>query len=211
MRLREITEQRQQVNEIAPAIVAGIWAVRAGFAAYGMYSAMRGYQTFRSWQKDELTDSEFAAQIGQDAFNTLAGATGGLAALKATKMTYSAFRAAWAAKGGRTAAARATIPAGAGSSVLNLAVASATADEIAHHADEAYDVYTNYKSGMYDMDRVRRELGGLAYEIFRDILIFWGVTKVAVMSWRVFRQHWRRLSAAAALGAGAGSSATPTP
>ena len=210
MRLREITEHRQQVNEVAP-IVLAIYAVRAGFAAYGMYSAYQGYQTFRSWQKDELTDSEFAAQIGQDAFNTLAGATGGLAALKATQMTYSAFRAAWTANAGRTAAARATIPAGAGSSVLNLAIASATAAEIADHADEAYDVYTKYKSGQYDMDRVRRELGQLAYGIFRDMLIFWGVAKVAVMSWRVFRRQWRKLSAAAALGAGAGSNATPAP
>ena len=210
MRLREITEHRQQVNEVAP-IVAAIWAVRAGFAVYGIISAKRGYQTFRAWQEDELTDSEFAAQIGQDAFNTLAGVTGGLAALKATQMTYSAFRAAWTANAGRTAAARAAIPAGAGSSILNLAIASATAGEIADHADEAYDVYTKYKSGQYDMDRVRRELGQMAFSIFRDMLIFWGVTRGAVMTWRVFAPHWRRLSAAAALGAGAGSSATPTP
>lgn len=210
MRLREITEQRQQVNEALP-LIPIIWAVRAGFAAYGLYSAKKAYDTFRSWQNDELTDSEFAAQIGEDAFNTLAGLSGGLAAVKATQMTFLTFKGAWQAMKSGSGAASFASARTAGGSAANYAIGAAAASEIADKADFAYDVYTKYKSvpPQYDMPRVRRELGREAAIIFQNVLIFWGLTKVAAMTYRVFVAAWRRIALAAATGAGASASATP--
>ena len=208
MRLREITEQRQQVNEALP-LIPIIWAVRAGFAAYGLYSAKKAYDTFRSWQNDELTDSEFAAQIGEDAFNTLAGLSGGLAAVKATQMTFLTFKGAWQAMKSGSGAASFASARTAGGSAVNYAIGSMAATDIANQADFAHEVYTKYKSGQYDMPRVRRELGREAAIIFQNVLIFWGLTKVAAMTYRVFVAAWRRIALAAATGAGASASATP--
>ena len=199
MLLREITEQRQQVNEALP-LIPIIWAVRAGFAAYGLYSAKKAYDTFRSWQNDELTDSEFAAQIGEDAFNTLAGLSGGLAAVKATQMTFLTFKGAWQAMKSGSGAASFASARTAGGSAANYAIGAAAASEIADKADFAYDVYTKYKSvpPQYDMPRVRRELGTQAAFIFRDMLLFWGITRVAVMPYRLWTKKWRELAMAAA-------------
>jgi|TARA_R110002124_G_scaffold203425_1_gene369926 hypothetical protein len=208
MLLREITEQRQQVNEALP-LIPIIWAVRAGFAAYGLYSAKKAYDTFRSWQNDELTDSEFAAQIGEDAFNTLAGLSGGLAAVKATQMTFLTFKGAWQAMKSGSGAASFASARTAGGSAVNYTLGSMAATDIANQADFAHEVYKKYVGGHYDMPRVRRELGREAAIIFRNVLIFWGLTKVAAMTYRVFVAAWRRIALAAATGAGASASATP--
>ena len=208
MLLREITEQRQQVNEALP-LIPIIWAVRAGFAAYGLYSAKKAYDTFRSWQNDELTDSEFAAQIGEDAFNTLAGLSGGLAAVKATQMTFLTFKGAWQAMKSGSGAASFASARTAGGSAVNYTLGSMAATDIANQADFAHEVYKKYVGDHYDMPRVRRELGREAAIIFRNVLIFWGLTKVAAMTYRVFVAAWRRIALAAATGAGASASATP--
>lgn len=173
MRIREITES-QQLNELAfiPLIVG---AIRLGMAAYGVYNAYQGYQTFRAWQRGEIDDHEFATQIGQDALNTLTAAAGSLAALKAIRMSQAAWARAWATAGSEAATA-------------TLSTIAAKDFYTLQGSEALYNAYTKLKNNEITLEQLRNQIGLAAFDIIQNVIQWYGIGKIGTMSLQAFRR-----------------------
>ena len=175
MRIREITETRQ-LNEIAPLVLYGIWA-----AASTGYSAYQAYNAWQEWKNGELTDGQFAARIGAEAFNALTNFFGGVAAFKAAQMSLSALRRAWteAGKAAGTAANTAIVATGFNQ-------ASATAENV-------YPEYQKWQRGEYDDIEFKRIVGNAIFDIIQEMLIWYGLSKAVLIPYQAFARGWARL------------------
>jgi len=63
--------------------------------------------------------------------------------------------------------------------------------------------YVNAGGSLTDYNRLIEEVGPEAARAIRDFVVFYGITKVAAMSWNVFRRTWRQAKINAAKTGGA--------
>tara|TARA_B110000503_G_scaffold90917_1_gene137385 strand:- start:156 stop:779 length:624 start_codon:yes stop_codon:yes gene_type:complete len=180
MRIREITESRQQINEVAPLIWWAGWA-----AANVGYSAYQAYQSWQAWKRNEISDARFTTQIGAEAFNALANFFGGVAAFKAANIGLSALRRAWGAAGQ------------AASGAATAATVAYGANQAAGTAEKIYPEYQKWQRGDYSDAEFKRMVGDAAFAIIKDMLLFYGLSKAVVIPWRLFRGKWTELVRAA--------------
>ena len=127
MFIREIiSEDKQRIDEIAPALVVAGQALYWGFMAYSAYRGIRAmYDVYSRWHDGEITDEQLKEQIGTEAWETVKDILFFHAGVKAAKLSWQAFRRLMNAARNRpapnTTMARDAASGGAAAAAYNLA------------------------------------------------------------------------------------------
>ena len=94
MFIREIiSEDKQRIDEIAPALLMAGRVLYWGFMLYAAGQGIRAmYDVYSRWHDGEITTEQLKAQIGEEAWQVVKDILFFHAGVKAAKMSWQAFR-----------------------------------------------------------------------------------------------------------------------